>query len=76
MKKKMKSILVIGTLLLSLVMFFSCYDHDYSCHEQGQLDCDNGRCCDEDLPWHDGHGTCYEDLSYCRQTGWACVGCH
>jgi len=47
------------------------------CHNRGQLYCDvnDGRCCDQNLPYNDGHGTCYGKLETCRKTGWACSKC-
>ena len=50
-----------------------------SCDEaaecQGKLTCNDGGCCSYGYPYDDGHGTCWETLSGCRSTGWACSKC-
>jgi hypothetical protein len=79
MKKKIYSIVLAGTLLLSPAMFFSCdmEDDEEYCHNKGKLYCEStNACCSSDVPWTDGHGSCYNTLSYCRETGWACSACY
>lgn len=51
-------------------------DEDY-CHNKGTLYCsdEEGGCCDRNVPYSDGHGTCWGTLAGCRQTGWACSKC-
>lgn len=43
--------------------------------EDGYLSCDNGKCCRISYPYTDSHGTCWETLNGCRQTGYACQKC-
>lgn len=81
--KKKNLIIVLTGVLLSIFIFSSCEDMfdekslEESCHDKGWLYCDtgDGKCCSNDVPYHDGHGTCYSSLSYCRQSGWACTKC-
>ncbi|MDR1341741.1 MAG: hypothetical protein LBK18_00630 [Prevotellaceae bacterium] len=89
MQKKIILAALTGLLLLSPLVFFSCdYDEDDTkvrdrieegCHEDGKVFCDyegDYGCCDSDLPWTDGHGSCYNSQSYCRGSGWSCVRCY
>ncbi|MDR2448784.1 MAG: hypothetical protein LBD52_02360 [Prevotellaceae bacterium] len=79
---KKYSVLLIGMLLLSPVVFFSCdineddIDYEQMCHDEGKLHCFDSYCCPSDTPWTDGHSSCYNTLSYCRQSGWACSACY
>lgn len=34
-----------------------------------------GKCCPEDKPYTDGHGSCYGTLTGCTATGYACEHC-
>jgi hypothetical protein len=70
--------------LLSAFVMYSCtddddFDYEKSCHDEGQLYCnyEGGKsgCCDTNVPWTDGHGTCYNSQSYCTASGWSCVKC-
>lgn len=79
----MYSVILCGMLLCVPVVFFSCDDDDFDeekyCHDQGKLYCGDDResgCCEQDVPWTDGHGTCYNSQSYCTASGWACTRCH
>jgi hypothetical protein len=83
MKKKMYSILLLtGVFAMACTMLYSCtkrtFDRENDCHEHDQLYCgkDIEGCCGEGYPWSDGHGTCYNSLSYCRSSGWNCTGCY
>ena len=84
MKKKIYSVILCGMLLCVPVVFFSCdddvdFDEEAYCHDQGELYCGDDRksgCCAQNVPWTDGHGSCYNTLSYCRETGWSCTSCY
>jgi hypothetical protein len=70
---KKKPLFFVLALIFISALITSC--DDSGCEDQGMLECDNGKCCDYDVPWNDGHGSCYSSLSYCRETGWACSRC-
>lgn len=74
---------VAGMFVIIALCVSSCVDETVTidqeeyCHDQGKLYCDNNgeRCCGRDVPYSDGHGTCYNSNNYCRQSGWACSKC-
>jgi hypothetical protein len=74
MKKRICSVFFIGMLLLCPLAFVACDDGD-DCGTILTCGDDNG-CCPPETPWTDRHGSCYSTLSYCRESGWACVGCY
>ncbi|MDR1847157.1 MAG: hypothetical protein LBR17_03460 [Bacteroidales bacterium] len=73
MKRKHFLFGFVAILMVTGVCLTAC--DDINCSDIGQLDCGNDTCCKEDVPWTDGHGSCYSSLSYCRQTGWNCTKC-
>ena len=87
MIKKTITLVVGSIILIATCTFSTCegedeYKYHYEtpeerCHNQGQLYCSNaeGGCCKKSFPYTDGHGTCWETLSGCRKTGWACTKC-
>jgi hypothetical protein len=88
MKKRKMLFVFAGALLAASLGFVACeYEDDVDrhdiaekeCHDEGTLFCDyegDYGCCESDTPWTDGHGSCYNTLSYCRSTGWSCVSCY
>lgn len=82
MKKVFSLFSGIFLLLTIIITHTSCIDDTTEagkeyCHKKGMLYCSDkeGGCCDTSVPYTDGHGTCYNTLSYCRQSGWACTKC-
>ena len=79
MKKFIYSFAIIGIFAIATFCLSACSllddDEDY-CHNKGKLYCANsGSCCDRDVPYNDGNGTCYSSLSYCRSSGYSCATC-
>ena len=77
MKKVISKIVVVVSVLSCAVMFASCGDmecpSDKPYHCKGNSIFDESCCAYE---WSDNHGSCYNSLSYCRETGWNCTACY
>jgi len=74
---KKKNIFLLGLMSVSIlftVAITACNLYDYDCAD-GYLKCEKGGCCEEDVPWTDGHGTCYSSASYCHSGGYNCTKC-
>jgi len=73
-----KKVLMVLMCICSFLLLSSCsklIDDLYTCKE-GYLKCSDSKgCCPESTPYYDGHGTCWEILSSCRETGYPCSKC-
>ena len=77
MKKVISKVVMVVAVLSCAAMFASCDDFDMHCPEDAPYYCKyskNKGCCAYE--WSDNHGSCYNSLEYCRQTGWNCVHCY
>ena len=75
-RKKIYSVVFMGMFVFVALCVSSCDEEEY-CHKKGKLNCSSAdACCDQDVPYHDGHGSCWGSLSGCRETGWACTVCY
>ena len=74
MKKKIYSFMFAGLFVLAALCLSSCEDTDNSCHAQGYLDCGDGSCCGKGYPYSGGNA-CWQTMSGCRSSGYACNKC-
>jgi hypothetical protein len=77
MKKKTLRVAMIALSFACVAFTTSCtkLDFDFKCPDDNPYYCkDRGSCCAYE--WTDNHGSCYNTLDYCRQTGWNCSHCY
>lgn len=79
MERLVYSLVVIGMFGLMALGLSSCEKMEREmCHDRGMLYCSDkeGGCCPKEAPWSNGHGSCFNTLSYCRETGYECTKCY
>lgn len=56
-------------------VLFSCDDEYGNCSDERPYWCSSAKSCCK-YQYNDGHGTCWETMSGCRSSGYACETCH
>lgn len=75
MKAKRISLALIAVFLLMSIVAMSCTKKREKCPSSSPYYCEDYKVCCK-YKYNDGHGTCWETMSGCRSTGYACVVCH
>lgn len=76
MKKNLLSICGLVLAICCAIGYASCSKLDVNnCKASAPYYCSSAKkCCA--YQYHDGHGTCWETMSGCRSSGYACETCH
>ncbi len=77
MKKTTSKFFTAFVVMACVAMFVSCEKDIKHCTADKPYYCKNSSdkgCCA--YQWTDNHGSCYNTLEYCRQTGWNCTACY
>lgn len=77
MKKLIFPIVIVAIFGIATFFLSSCdvKTAEDTCHDSGKFWCSDAKTCCT-YAYYDGHGSCWDTMSGCRSTGYACSACH